>query len=130
MSFNASTHSYYGAVPNPQNTTPAQYYLVQTLGQGAQGAQRVAVPHPRQHLIDRAARLRRRLQAQWALAEDARRRANAPRPRPLGRQHRGNTCYRRESEFERRLKKQGRLLDDNLKRYGTSDPKQLILKVS
>lgn len=128
MSLSIPTQSYYGALPNPLNTTPAQYYLLQTPNQGGQGGQGVVIPHPYHHLIERAARLRRRLQAQWALAQDARRRANAPRPRQ--RRHRGNTCYGRVTGLERRMKGQARLMEDSLDRYGTSDPKLLILKVS
>lgn len=138
FNINLPAHNNYGPMPDPITTTPAQFYLIQIPNQGGQGTQGTqggqvttqpaVMPHPHQHLINRAAQLRRSLLAQWSLDQEARRRAAARHPRQ---QHRGNTCTpgRRVPKIQRR-RAQARQLEDSLERYGTSDPKVLILKVS
>ncbi|ROV99476.1 hypothetical protein VMCG_06413 [Cytospora schulzeri] len=124
MSSNTSTQSIYNTMPNPQNTTGARYHLMQTLGQGIQ---RVPLPHLTE-FARRTARLqRRRHQLQLSLAQGANRNTNAHGACP---RQRHNTIHVRDTEFERRLEDQAKQIERNLKRYGNSDPKELILKAN
>lgn len=96
----------------------------------------VAAQYYRHFMAQHSARVRRDLMAMRAVQRGLAPRAPAPQPQPQpeprrpGRVHRGNTCNGRPLGREPRLRKQGRQMGSDLDRYGNSEPRQLILKVS
>ncbi|KAK7748732.1 hypothetical protein SLS53_000755 [Cytospora paraplurivora] len=118
MSSNTPTTSYYAPLPNPQTTNPTQYYLLQTLGEGTR--RRAPVPHPAQDLTPRA---HRRRHARYPTATQ-----NGILRRARNLQRRCNTVGRKETELQRKLREEAKKMHENLDRYGTSHPKELILE--
>ncbi|KUI68425.1 hypothetical protein VM1G_03691 [Cytospora mali] len=122
MSSNTSNTNDYATLPDPEETTASQYYLLQTLDNGIQ---RVPLPHPAHDLARRPTQRRRRHQIQVHRVPTN---MQTTRVRRVRNRQQNRALDAMQAEFQRKMMEQAQMMQENLERYGTSHPKEMILK--